>query len=142
MQPVEIKEISFFQFNNNIKTGIGLIIVFSIINFFSLIPYAVKVNFDVSINNFISFVIIGSFVDEVVFRGVILQKIQELMPSIIALFITSIFSMLLHFQGEIAFNLRYLGLALIYGYAFNKSNSLWTCIFIHSIYDFWVQVLL
>jgi len=93
-------------------------------------------------------VVLIGFTEEVVFRGYILQSFAKIISFGKANVISSILFVVIHLPGwyqkgfmNITFtfisSILYVFIfAIIQGYVFKKTNSLWTCIFIHTINNF------
>ncbi|MEG6585253.1 CPBP family intramembrane glutamic endopeptidase [Dendrosporobacter sp. 1207_IL3150] len=94
------------------------------------------------LKDILSIVVIASIVEEVFFRGFLMQKLMESTSFNIANILVTIFFVLIHFPSWIADNLAISDIAngLIYltgfswllGYIFKCSQSLWTPIIMHA----------
>lgn len=87
--------------------------------------------------------------EEVVFRGFLLQKIEDISSFWTANIITTLLFILQHIPYWILLHkyelaqlpnliLSVLWLSLLFGFVFKKTKSLWSCIIIHSINNFMV----
>lgn len=126
---------------NGIKWGIafgaGFIVYYLMIAF---ITKALNINFNIGIRYWIAGLLVG-FVEEVPFRGFILQKLEEHFNFWAANLITVVIFLIYHyptwyFSGHFklfGFNIVFTG--LIFGYLLKKSKSLWSAIITHSIID-------
>ncbi|HOE56239.1 MAG TPA: CPBP family intramembrane metalloprotease [Bacillota bacterium] len=126
--------------------AIGLIIViYHAIRFFFIGDGSLR--FDIDIYTWVHKIILIGFTEEVVFRGFILQKINEELEFIFANGIASILYVLIHIprwyidgllQSEKRpYLLASAGFVLVFGlvqgYVLKKTKSLWACMVIHSI---------
>jgi uncharacterized protein len=128
---------------NGIKWGIiiglGFIIYLLIRGFLSGV---ININFNIGIYYWIGGLLVG-FVEEVPFRGFLLQKLQECFGFWKANLITALIFVLYHYpkliyqssKGILMNSILILILGLIFGYTFKKSKSLWTVIIAHSLFD-------
>lgn len=90
----------------------------------------------ISSSQWIRSIIIASFLEEVLYRGIILQKARKLMPFWKANLITSFIEILIHLPMSFIYVLDDFGSRLMFGYIFKKSNSLWVSILAHSSFNF------
>lgn len=126
-------------------TSIGLlIIIYNVI--WNYIFGTGKFNFNFGIYRWIHHIILIGFTEEIVFRGFILQKAQELTGFWVANIISSVLFLLIHFprwykdgllQGGF-FNLLsamvfVIVFSLVQGYILKRTKSLWSCMITHSI---------
>jgi uncharacterized protein len=94
-----------------------------------------------SIKGFMTAVIFAPIIEELVFRGFILEKLSRIHSFLFANFITSILFMCIHFPGWIIWGdgfsyenaLSIFAVSLIWGYLYKKTNSLWTSITAHAL---------
>lgn len=96
-------------------------------------------------SRWLNVVLLAGLVEEIVFRGFILQKIVAFMKFYKANLLTALLFLLMHFPIWIATglsldffvsnSLKILILGLITGYLFKRSGSLWTAIAFHTAYN-------
>ena len=95
----------------------------------------------ISVFYFVSAVVISPIVEEVAFRGVVLQKLKQLMGFMLGNAVTAVLFILYHIplwftrgQGiSVMACLWVMFFSLCMGYFLYKSKSLWTCIIIHAV---------
>lgn len=145
--------ITFLKLNTNPKKGLPYVLVLVVFGTFVYLTAQHFLLKNIGFNPFfdiflwVNGVLLAGFSEELVFRGFILQKANELMSFWKANFINASLFLLIHFPQWIhadritslvvllqMANIFCLGLAL--GYVFKKSNSLMPCILIHSILNF------
>lgn len=128
------------------KRGLVVGLVFFALNFaLSLFAYGVPTIKPEAFtwNSVLGTSILVGFVEEIPFRGLILQKLQERMNFWFANLISSVLFLLIHFPGWISLNLmtnRGVALVLVFGFAMamllRYTKSLWSSIVAHSSNDF------
>ena len=132
-------------FKNNKK---GIVYAF-IFGFFLLVinlayNYLSKVtlfDFNVSVRGFISAVVFAPIIEELVFRGFILEKLKISIPFFWANLITSVLFMLVHFPGWLIWgegvsletSISILLVSFIWGYMYKKSGSFLSPVLGHAI---------
>ena len=92
---------------------------------------------------------ISPIVEEVAFRGVVLQKLNQDMGFMVSHAVTALLFMLYHIplwfaRGEgisMTGCLWVIFFSLCMGYFLYKSKSLWTCIIIHSVQNLFFGIL-
>ena len=149
----KVNVVKFLKLDNNITTGmkyvivsIAFLIVLSFNTQYQLLNY-IKFNFFLSIAIWIDAIILAAFMDEVIFRGILLQKLTKVMIFRNANVLSSLIFVFIHFPKW--FSLGYFShytvigsinfifcFGLLMGYILKKSNSLWPCIFIHLTNNF------
>jgi membrane protease YdiL (CAAX protease family) len=103
----------------------------------------------ISVFYFVSAVVISPIVEEVAFRGVVLQKLNQLTGFMIGNAVTAVLFMLYHIplwftrgQGiSMTACLWVLFFSLCMGYFLYESKSLWTCIIIHAVQNLLLGIL-
>jgi len=147
--------ITFLKLDSTIKKGVKYIIIASIIlcslhlnqQYVHLRSIIFNPFFKKNIYIWLDTVILAAFMDEIVFRGVILQKANNLMSFWKVNFVNALLFVLIHFPAWNHYNYlvlpKILGLihftfwfGIAMGYILKKSNSLWPCILIHMINNF------
>lgn len=149
----KMRPFSFLKLNRSIKAGLNYVILsiifltmLSLNNQYQLLNY---INFNpfLSITIWIDAIILAAFMDEIIFRGVILQKLILLTTFKQANILSTLLFVFIHFPkwfsvshfshfnliGSINFIFWF---GLLMGYVFRKSNSLWPCIWIHLANNF------
>lgn len=97
----------------------------------------------------VSAVVISPLVEEIVFRGVVLQGLTRQLPFVFGNLLTSLLFLLYHIPAWTARNqsISLLGclwmvvVSLWLGYSLRRSRSLWTCIIIHAVHNLVLAVL-
>ncbi|WP_248484459.1 CPBP family intramembrane glutamic endopeptidase [Tepidibacter aestuarii] len=104
-------------------------------------------NLSFGLDRWLGGIILVGFTEEIVFRGFLFQKLMEFTSFWKANLITSLLFLIIHFPkwyahglfesvgiiGRIIFIFMF---SIIQGKIFNKTNSLWTCIIVHSLNNF------
>lgn len=146
-----VSPITYLKLNNNITRGLiyGVIFGFLIVLYHVIRNYIMgdgKFDFNIDLYTWIHRIILIGLTEEVVFRGFILQKLQEEIRFRYANAISSILFVLIHFpkwyesgmmshEKIIFFMLSIVftfAFGLFQGYILKRSNSLWACMIIHS----------
>ena len=139
-----VNVLKYLKISENYKEGIKIgCIVSSIYISFLLIKNIVNgfnVNLDIGLL-WISVLVVG-FIEEIPFRGFLLQKLSCKFGFMKANIITSLIFVVFHFPkwllngGNILMNLIQIGIiSLVFGYLDDEYNSLWPSIICHSIFD-------
>jgi membrane protease YdiL (CAAX protease family) len=129
-----------------------LLVVYHIIR--SLLMRGSGFNFDIGLYTWIHRILLIGLTEEVVFRGFILQKLNEELEFAFANSISAVLFLLIHFPGWYASgllsqdNMTYFYLTaafvlvfgLVQGYVLKKTKSLWACMVIHSINNLIVTI--
>lgn len=144
--------ISYLKLEDNFVNGVmwGTIIgfgvaVYHIVRFFLMGDGTLKL--DIDMYTWIHRILLIGLTEEVVFRGFILQKLNEELEFIFANGIAAVLFMLMHFPGWYVRGLMsngnityfYMSAAfvlifgLLQGYVLKRTKSLWACMIIHSI---------
>ena len=148
----KVDVLSFIKLKTNHKTGIAWGIAIGLlwvcVNMAANILSKNKLaNYNLRIDQWIGGILLVGFTEEITYRGVILQKLSSYAAFWKANMITAAMFAVLHIQ--VWFHLKYyppLVLFLIllslfcsgiaYGYLMKKTDSLWPCIILHSVYNF------
>lgn len=142
---------SFLGLRNNIKKGLiwtgWVSIIF--ISYFVVVNVIIlekNLNFQIGFNQWLNTVLLVGITEEIVFRGFLLRKFVDSYRFWIANTITSLLFVSIHFpiwfyKGLFEFP-NILGsiisvfvLSIVFGFVYKKSNSLWSVIIIHSLYN-------
>lgn len=149
----KIKPLIFLKLNRTTKAGLKYVILsvifltmISLNNQYQLLNY---INFNpfLSISIWIDAIILAAFMDEIIFRGIILQKLTSLTTFKQANILSTLLFVFIHFPkwfsvgyfshfnliGSINFIFWF---GLLMGYVLKKSDSLWPCIWIHLANNF------
>lgn len=149
----KVKPLSFLKLNHTTKLGLNYVIpsvvlltILSLNNQYQLLNY---INFKpfLSIAIWLDAIILAAFMDEIVFRGIILQKLTLLTTFKRANIFNTLFFVFIHFPKWFSigyfYHFNFIGsinfifwFGLLMGYVFKKSNSLWPCIWIHLANNF------
>jgi len=143
--------ISYLKLNSNAIRGLiwGIVIGIFIVIYHVIRNYIMgdgKFDFNIDIYTWIHRIILIGLTEEIVFRGFILQKLQEGIEFKYANAISSVLFVLIHFpkwymSGILSFEkITYfilstafvLGFGLLQGYVLKRTKSLWACMIIHS----------
>jgi membrane protease YdiL (CAAX protease family) len=110
-----------------------------------------EVDFEWSFSNFFQSVILAGLVEEIVFRGFILQTLNRYMTFVPANVITAVLFVCIHFVywinadllGEFLLvrSLQVFIVGFIFGFVFRRGNSLWTVVLFHSFYNLGVLLI-
>lgn len=126
--------------------GVVIVIYISVTRFL----FSGEFNFNpfFGLESWIGGVLLIGFTEEIVFRGFLLQKFEEIMDSKYANLLTAVLFLLIHFpkwymQGNL-FVAEFMVNSVLFMLLFSvlmvvllkKTNSLWTCILIHSANNF------
>lgn len=138
----QLNPITFLKLDKNIKQGIKYIVILSILLCVLSLTHPHRSILNISV--WMDTIILAPLMDEIMFRGIILQKASELMSFWKANFVNTVLFVLIHFPVwfhyhyfvfpkiiSLIFFASWFGLAM--GYIFKKSNSIWPCIIIHMI---------
>ncbi|HYE84659.1 MAG TPA: type II CAAX endopeptidase family protein [Clostridia bacterium] len=147
----KVNPISYLKLNDNVIRGIiwGIVIGFLIVIYHIIRNYLMggsKFDFSIDIYTWIHRIILIGLTEEVVFRGFILQKLQEGIEFKYANAISSVLFVLIHFPKWymsgilsiekttyfILYTAFVLGFGLLQGYVLKRTKSLWACMIIHS----------
>jgi membrane protease YdiL (CAAX protease family) len=141
-----VDPIAYLKLRDRWKLGIVVGAVVTLLNFLlSALAYGIPTfNWQVvTWNSVIGTSVLIGFVEEVPFRGFILQKLQERMSFWPANIVSSLLFLLIHFPGWVLlhiFNMRTAAAVFVIGVLmailFRYSRSLWSSIVAHSGNDF------
>ena len=147
-----VDPIDYLKLKSNWIRGVIVGIVFTIVNFllsaavYGIPPFNPQV---LTWNSIIGTSFLIGFVEEVPFRGFVLQKLQERIDFWAASLVSSLLFLLIHFPGWIAlrlFNVQTAIIIFVFGFVmaimFRYTRSLWSSVIAHSGNDFISFVLL
>ena len=100
-----------------------------LINFISLQYHSTQIIY------LIWLIVLIPSIEELFFRGVFFTYLKETSGLKIALLLQAILFAIVHDYNPYAFSLHFMS-GLLYGYLFYKCNSLYPCIFMHSLNNF------
>ncbi|SHJ36019.1 CPBP family intramembrane glutamic endopeptidase [Propionispora hippei] len=138
---IEKVDINYLKFNNINKRGLIVLVTFIAIEF---AIHLIRINREqmvnygsfIFLNQWTKGIIISSLMDEILYRGVILQKLMKLMPFWIANIVVTLVEIALYRPGNaIVWLDNFIG-GIMFGYVFKKSNSLWGAILAHAAFNF------
>jgi membrane protease YdiL (CAAX protease family) len=126
---------------------IGILIILCNILGVYAIKGSIRFDFNISANNWINGIALVGFSEEILFRGFILRKLTENIGFWTSNLISAALFALVHMIGWImlrefvlsskAYSIAYvLFFSLAQGFVLKKTDSLWSCIIIHSINNF------
>lgn len=140
------------NFRRGLKWAAWISVVF--ITYFVVLnlPLSKKeIDFQIGFNELLNTILIVGILEEIVFRGFILRKLMDSYRFWIANTITALLFVSIHFPYWFyngLFEFPYILspiitafiLGMIFGFVYKKSNSLWSVIIIHSLYNFLVSI--
>ena len=125
---------NFFKYFNDVLTGKKNITIYDIL----ILEKSLKPRFEPFM--LIGSVIFGPIFEEILYRGLMYNKLKEISNAFIAVFISSIFFALLHIPGY-GFNIKMFSLVLdgiLLTYCYEKTNNIYVPILVHSINNFFI----
>ncbi|WP_052345696.1 CPBP family intramembrane glutamic endopeptidase [Paucisalibacillus sp. EB02] len=154
---VEKKDpLHFLGLRKNLRKGFGwgawvsiaLVIYFIMAN---LLFLQTDLNFDLGLHTWLNMVILVGITEEIVFRGFILRKLLQQFTFWKANSITALLFLTIHFPiwfrhglfespGILFTFIQVFIIGFIFGVIYKKSNSLWSVIIIHSVYNLGVSI--
>ena len=136
------------EFKNNIKgllyaLTFGLLLL-SLILAYSYISKGTLFDFNISLRGFVSAVVFAPIIEEIVFRGLILNKLKLSIPFFWANLLTAVLFVLIHLPGwlicgdgiSLENSLSILLVSFIWGYMYKKSNSFLSPVLGHALNNF------
>lgn len=122
--------------------------------YFVVLYFAVfdqHIDFEIGFDEWLNTILFVGITEEIVFRGFLLRKLMDSFRFWIANTITSLLFVSIHFpiwfyKGLFEFPyilnsiITVFVLGIIFGFVYKKSNSLWSVIMIHSLYNFLVSL--
>ncbi|MGP4108834.1 lysostaphin resistance A-like protein [Virgibacillus sp. L01] len=140
------------NFRKGLKwTGWVSLVLTSYFVIINLIVLKNNIDFQIGFNEWLNTILLVGITEEIVFRGFLLRKLMDSFRFWIANTITALLFVSIHFpiwiyKGlfEFPFILSSLitafVLGIIFGFVYKKSNSLWSVIIIHSLYNLLVSL--
>ena len=125
---------NFFKYFNDVLTGKKNITVYDIL----VLEKLQRPRFEPFM--LIGTVIIGPIFEEILYRGLMYNKLKEISNVFIAVFISSILFALLHIPGY-GFNIKMFSLVLdgiLLTYCYEKTDNIYVPILVHSINNFFI----
>lgn len=147
--------LSYLGLRHNFKKGLRWVswvsLVFILYLFFNLTVLKNDIDFQMGFSKWLNTILLVGVTEEIVFRGFLLRKLMDTYKFWIANTITSLLFVSIHFpiwlyKGlfEYPFILSSIltafVLGIIFGFVYKKSNSLWSVIIIHSLYNLLVSL--
>lgn len=141
---------SYLQLHHNFRKALTWIGWVSLVLLFYLVINLIVLNNNIDIqigfNGWLNTILLVGITEEIVFRGFLLRKLMDSFRFWIANTITSLLFVSIHFpiwfyKGLFEFAnilssiLTLFILGIIFGFIYKKSNSLWSVILIHSLYN-------
>ena len=147
--------LSYLGLRYNFKKGlkwvgwVSFIFIFYLI--FNLTVLKNDINIQIGFNKWLNTILLVGITEEIVFRGFLLRKLMDAFKFWIANVLTALLFVSIHFpiwfyRGLFEFPyilgsiLTALVLGIIFGFIYKKSNSLWSVIIIHSLYNLLVSL--
>ena len=125
---------NFFKYFNDILSGKKNITIYDIL----ILEKSLRPCFEPFM--FIATVIISPIFEEILYRGLMYNKLKEISNVFIAVFISSILFALLHIPGY-GFNIKMFSLVLdgiLLTYCYEKTDNIYVPILVHSINNFFI----
>ena len=147
--------LSYLGLRYNFKKGLKWVgwvsFVFILYLIFNLTVLKSDINFQIGFNKWLNTILLVGITEEIVFRGFLLRKLMDAFKFWIANMLTALLFVSIHFpiwfyRGLFEFPyilgsiLTALVLGIIFGFIYKKSNSLWSVIIIHSLYNLLVSL--
>ena len=147
--------LSYLGLRHNFKKGLRWVswvsLVFVLYFLLNLTVLKNDIDFQMGFSKWLSTILLVGVTEEIVFRGFLLRKLMDTYKFWIANIITSLLFVSIHFpiwlyKGlfEYPFILSSIltafVLGIIFGFVYKKSNSLWSVIIIHSLYNLLVSL--
>ncbi|WP_163582851.1 CPBP family intramembrane glutamic endopeptidase [Gracilibacillus saliphilus] len=147
--------LSYLRLRHNFKKGLkwvgwlSLVFIFYLI--FNLTVLKNDFDFQMGFNEWLNTILLVGITEEIVFRGFLLRKLMDSYKFWIANTITALLFVSIHFpiwfyKGLFEFPyilgsiLTAFVLGILFGFVYKKSNSLWSVIIIHSLYNLLVSL--
>ncbi len=141
-----VQPFEYLKLTQHWRRGILVGLALSLVNFFGMLlrfgPPHLSTEY-ITWNSILSTSILIGFIEEIPFRGFILQKLQETQPFWRANLLSSLLFLGIHLPGWIALHQLTLSgaitiflIGVILAAAFHYSQSLWSSIIAHSLNDF------
>ncbi|WP_217988503.1 CPBP family intramembrane glutamic endopeptidase [Paucisalibacillus globulus] len=154
---VEKKEpLKFLGLRENLSKGFGWAtwVSFALVIFFimaNLLFSQTEINLNLGLHTWLNTVILVGITEEIVFRGFILRKLMQQFTFWKANSITALLFLTIHFPiwfhhelferpGILFTFIQVFIIGFIFGLIYRKSNSLWSVIIIHSVYNLGVSI--
>ena len=154
----KVEPFSYLGLRHNLRNGlkwtgwVSLVLLFYVV--LKITVLGDTIDFQLEFNEWLNVVLLVGITEEIVFRGFLLRKLMESFKFGIANTITSLLFVSIHFpiwiyKGEFEFSnllvnmstiLSIFVLSILFGIIYKKSNSLWTVIIIHSLYNLIVLI--
>jgi len=141
-----------YNFKKGLKWAGWLSLVFiSYFIFLNLTVLKSNIDFQMGLHEWLNTVLLVGIIEEIVFRGFLLRKLMDSYKFWIANTITALLFVSIHFPiwfYKDLFELAYLlngiitsfVLGIIFGFIYKQSNSLWSVIIVHSLYNLLVSL--
>ena len=141
-----------YNFKNGLKWVCWVSLVF--LSYFVILNFIVlksNIDFQMGLHEWLNIVLLVGITEEIVFRGFLLRKLMDSYKFWIANTITALLFVSIHFPiwfYKDLFEFSYLlngitttfVLGIILGFIYKKSNSLWSVIIVHSLYNLLVSL--
>ncbi|MBP1970512.1 membrane protease YdiL (CAAX protease family) [Virgibacillus natechei] len=129
-------------------TSLAFLLYFVILN---LVVLKKEIDFNIGFNEWLNTILLVGIIEEIVFRGFLLRKFIEYFNFWKANIIVSLLFVSIHFPiwfYKGLFEYPYIlnsiitafVLSVIFGFVYKKTNSLWSVIIIHSLYNLLVSI--
>jgi len=144
------KPFSYLRLHHNFRIGlkwtgwVSLALIFYFL--INLIFLKNNIDFQIGFNGWLNTILLVGITEEIVFRGFLLRKLMDSFRFWIANTITALLFVSIHFpiwfyKGQfespyiLSSILTVFVLGILFGLVYKKSNSLWTVIIVHSLYN-------
>lgn len=149
------KPFSYLQLRHNFRKGLQWTgwVSLALLFYFVINLTVIKndINLQIGFNNWLNTILLVGITEEIVFRGFLLRKLMDSLRFSMANTITALLFVTIHFpiwfyKGLFEFPyilssiVTLFVLGIIFGIIYKKSNSLWSVIIIHSLYNLLVSI--
>ena len=145
----------YLKLSTNVKKGVLWGVIISSVHaaiyvaFWYLKNGTITIDWNVSVKGFLDVVLITGIIEEIVFRGFVLNYLRNIYSFRTANIASSLLFMIAHIPYFIVFGyfslpilkimykfVRVFAFGLLWGFFLKKTNSLWPCIIHHSVNNF------
>lgn len=142
--------LTYLKFNTNVLKGViwGVLIslLYVVVPFYRYFILGHTLHLNLGLDEWVNVVLLVGIIEEVPFRGLLFQKLQQLMGFWCASLLSSLLFLGVHIpywvsMGTVLFPNMLYTMAYLFVFAFalcfvlRRSGSLWSCIIIHSVND-------
>ncbi len=151
----KVNPLSYLGLYHNFKKGlkwagwVSLVFIFYFV-ILNLTVLKNNIHLQMGLNEWLNTILLVGITEEIVFRGFLLRKLMDSYKFWIANTITALLFASIHFPIWFYKGLSFphmlssiitaIVLGIIFGFVYKKSNSLWSVILVHSLYNFLVSI--